>query len=199
MNTAFPPHRVHSSFRIPPTEALGLLSNYLENAATDPSLHPNAILSENGPITPSSGSDTGLVIHNLRRLQAGLKGEHIDFELGDVEGTALQEDVPMVNGVDYQHHDGTNGDMMNGTGQEEEEESGWQSIAEFEREQEVVEGDLGDRGRHVVDDNEEGGEVQPRTVVRGDFDKEARKQAKKERHKKIKRELEEKRKKEGNP
>ena len=200
MNTAFPPHRIHSSIRITPTDAAALLYAYLENATTDLSLHPNAILSENGPITPYTGSDTGLVLHNLRRLEAGLRGEHIELDL-DFSGNATsQQDVPMVNGIDH-HQNGANTDLTNGVGQEEEEaeESGWQSIAEFEQEQSDVEGDLGDRGDHVVNGNIEGGEVQPRTVVRGDLDKEARKKAKKERHKKLKREMEEKKRKEDSP
>ena len=160
------------------------------------SLHPNAPLTENGPVTPSAGSDTGLVLHNLNRLEAGLRGQHIEADL-DVDGQdMLQKDVPMVNGIDH-HPNGTNTDLANGD--VEEDESGWQSIGEFEREQEEVEGDLGERGDDVLDRDVEGGEIQVRTIVRGDLDKEARKKAKKERHKALRRELEDQRRKESSP
>ncbi|KAL9633191.1 MAG: hypothetical protein Q9164_004843, partial [Protoblastenia rupestris] len=68
--TAFPPTVQHTSTRILPSSAQTLLSTFLHNTTTDASLHPNALLTENGPITPSS---TGLVLHNLTRLEAGLK------------------------------------------------------------------------------------------------------------------------------
>ena len=80
MADSFPPHNHHATKRISSSEALTLLSDYLHQAITDPSLHPNALLTENGPIAPSTGSATGLILHNLERLEAGLRGEHLAAE-----------------------------------------------------------------------------------------------------------------------
>ena len=76
ISNAYPPHVHHSTECITPAGALSLLSAYLTAATKDASLHPSALLTENGPTTPSSGTqNTGLVFHNLKRVEAGLRGE----------------------------------------------------------------------------------------------------------------------------
>ena len=94
----FPPHRHHTSQRIVPSKALSLLSDYLAAASTDASLHPNALLTEAGPITPASGThEMGLVLHNLKRVEAGLKGERLaaDLTMGeDGEGELMATELP---------------------------------------------------------------------------------------------------------
>lgn len=68
-------------------------------------------------------------------------------------------------------------------------QDGWQDKAEFERQQEVVRGDVGERDTAVDGGFEEDGAVVPRVrTTWGSEDKEARKKAKKERAKNLKRE-----------
>ena len=121
---------------------------YLHATTTDPSLHPNALLTENGPIMPSSGSTTGLVLHNLKRVEAGLRGEHLaaDLTFEKFGGEGLPGLMP--NG-------GVMGSGKDAVGGAKEgslnlgKEGGWQDKEEFEREQEVVQGSLG-IGRMVL-------------------------------------------------
>ena len=196
MTTAYPPHRLHSSTQVSPSRALSLLSAYLEATATDPSLHPNALLTENGPITPSSGSSTGLVLHTLKRVEAGLRGEHLaaDFKFDKFGGDGLPEfmrgkaehPVATTGGSQIEHPNGA-------------AESEWQDKEEFEREQEVVGGDIGDRDNAVEGRfEEEGGQVPTvKTVSTKNMkEKEGRKKAKRERRKQQQASLEARRKRE---
>ena len=186
MTTAYPPHRFHSSTQVSPSRALLLLSAYLEATATDASLHPNALFTENGPITPSSGSSTGLVLHTLKRVEAGLRGEHLaaDLAFEKFDGDALPEPifgnagnpVPTVEGSQMKQHTGA-------------VEGEWQDKEEFEREQELVEGDIGDRANAVEGGfEEEGGKVPMVKAIstKSLKEKEERKNAKHERKKQLK-------------
>ncbi|KAK0516534.1 hypothetical protein JMJ35_001137 [Cladonia borealis] len=183
MTTAYPPHRLHSSTQVSPSRALFLLSTYLEATATDPSLHPNALLTDNGPITPSSGSSTGLVLHTLKRVEAGLRGEHLaaDLTFEKFDGDGLPElilgnaenSVATVDGSQMEQHTGA-------------VEGEWQDKEEFEREQELVEGDIGDRDNAVEGGfREEGGKVPMVKAIstKSLKEKEERRKAKKERQK----------------
>ena len=196
MTTAYPPHRFHSSTQVSPSRALFLLSTYLEATATDPSLHPNALLTENGPITPSSGSSTGLVLHTLKRVEAGLRGEHLAADLtfeklgedGVPDLTTGNAENPgaTVGGSQMEHHNGV-------------VEGEWQDKEEFEREQELVEGDIGDRDNAVEGGfEEEGGKVPmvKTTSTKSMKEREERKKAKKERKKQLKASVEARRKRE---
>lgn len=184
MTTSYPPAVHHSSIPVPTSEALSLLSAYLEATTTDPSLHPSAHLTEHGPVAPSSGPDTGLVLHNLRRVEAGLRGENLgeDLTFQKYGGGGLPELMP--NGVAedagvhiYQEQAGV---AMEG---------GWQDKAEFERQQEVVQGDIGKRDNAADGGFEEDGGTVPRVKATwGSKDKEARKKAKKERNQKLRKE-----------
>lgn len=190
MTTCYPPTHHHNTTRIPASTALSLLSAYLEATATDPALHPNALLTDGGPVAASSDSNTGLVLHNLRRVEAGLKGEQLGADLaleqfagdglpdlGAENAVALPTDIP-DQGLDCQ-----------GDGAETE----WQDKAEFERQQDVVQGEIGKRGA-LSGGLSETGQI-PRvkaTKSAGEID--ARKEAKKERKKKERRRQEEKRK-----
>ena len=146
-DTAFPEHRKHSTSRVSNIEALSLISQYLEKAENDSSLHPNTQLTENGPIVPFSNAATGLVLHNLKRLEAGLKGEHImaDADLGHVANglTILPKEADVAAGKDAERH----GNMQ----------LDWQDMSEFEQEQQELEGDIGPRttGLGMVDEDEE--------------------------------------------
>lgn len=185
MTTAYPPYRLHSSTQVSPSRAHFLLSAYLEATATDASLHPNALLTENGPITPSSGSSTGLVLHTLKRVEAGLRGEHLaaDLTFEKFGGNGLPELVPGNAGNAVVTADGSQMEHQNG-----EVEGGWQDKEEFEREQELVEGDIGDRDNAVEGGfEEEGGKVpMVKTIPTKRLkEKEERKKAKKERRKQM--------------
>ena len=188
MTTAYPPAVHHSTIPISTSEALSLLSAYLEATSADPSLHPRAPLTEHGPVAPLSGSNTGLVLHNLRRVEAGLRGENLgeDLTFQKYGGDGLPELMP--NGVaegasKHAHRDPSYDDKQEGV---EAVESEWQDKSEYERQQEVVQGDIGQRANAGSGGfQEEGGSV-PRvkaTWVAGG--KDVKKMAKRERKKKL--------------
>ena len=196
MTTAYPPHRLHSSNQTPPSEALTLLSAYLHAATTDPSLHPNALLTENGPITPSSGSATGLVLHNLKRVEAGLRGEHLaaDLTFEKLGGKGLPDLMPNV-GVLETGQEAASGAKKGQPNLDMEGE--WQDKEEFEREQEVVQGELGNRENGVDGGfEEEGGQVPRVRATKSSNEIEERKKLKKERRIRERKTLEAKRKRE---
>lgn len=180
MSIAYPPHRLHTSKRVPPTHALSLLSAYLEATATDPSLHPNALHTDNGPIAPSAGANTGLVLHNLRRVEAGLRGEWLG---PDVIKEFGGEDDSVTLGA------GETPIGVTGQGQPSLEMDGeWQDKEEYEREQDVVQGDIGERDNPVDGGFEgDGGGVPKVTATKSRGEVEARRKAKDERRKKGRR------------
>ena len=181
MATCYPPIHHHSTKRVSASTALSLLSKYLDSAASDPSLHPNALLTENGPITPSSGANSGLVLHNLKRVEAGLKGEHLgaDLMLEEYGGEGLL-------GMSDGHAVAGASEIPVGGLQDEGQqlEGDWQDKEEFEREQDIVQGEIGKR------DNAVEGKRTPKVKVANggghELDKEARKRLKKEKRKKEK-------------
>lgn len=184
MTTAFPPAIHHTNTHISTSKALSLLSAYLKATTTDPSLHPSAHLTEHGPVAPSSGGNTGLVLHNLKRVEAGLRGENLgeDLTFQKYGGDGLPELMPTGVAEDVGDHvhrgsfDQEQGDV--------EVEGEWQDKEEFERQQEVVQGDIGKRDNAVDGGFEEkGGSVPLVKSTWGSQDREARKQAKKEKRK----------------
>ncbi|MCJ1276237.1 hypothetical protein MMC21_004042 [Puttea exsequens] len=181
MTTVFPPHRIHSSTRISASHALFLLSAYLAATENNAYLHPNALLTENGPIAPSTGDVSGLVIHNLRRVEAGLRGQHLAPEEKDSLG------------VEDEARDGQTEMGMQVVGDTEsqpvlEMDGQWQDKEEYEREQDVMDGDIGSRGRTLDGKTEEqGGEVPSVKVSRSKLEKNSRKEDKKQRRKEAKR------------
>ena len=186
MTTAYPPIHHHSTTRISPSAALSLLSTYLEATETDPSLHPNAILTENGPFTPASGTSIGLILHNLKRVEAGLKGEHLDADLTFEDGgEGLPDSTVGENAVAGSNDALTGGQgKRNGQMQGQSWEGEWQDKEEFEREQDIMNGEIGRRDNAIDGDYEGMGNHIPKvktTISSGD--KEARKKAKKDKRK----------------
>lgn len=192
--TPYPPHVHHTTTRISPSTALAFLSAYLSAATTDASLHPNALLTESGPVTPSSGSNTGLVLHNLKRVEDGLNGEHLAADLTFMGFGGEGPSELLVGGVERV----TEG-IVGG-----EEDEGWQDKEEFEREQEITQGEIGERGNGIGGEvgggfgsvGKEAGHV---PLVKGTMssgDKEDRKKRKKEKRKMDKAALEAKKKRE---
>ncbi|KAF2752806.1 hypothetical protein EJ05DRAFT_238350 [Pseudovirgaria hyperparasitica] len=83
-----PPHRTLPSTPVPLADAEKMLTAYLDKTDYEPHLHPDAILNAVGiQLSLSSGTEGGLTLHNLRRIQAGLRGE----KLGP--GTSADEDA----------------------------------------------------------------------------------------------------------
>ena len=186
MTTAYPPHRLHSSTQVSPPRALLLISAYLEATATDASLHPNALLTENGPITPSSGSSTGLVLHTLKRVEAGLRGEQLaaDLTFEKFDGDGLPELILGNPEHPVATVDGNQKEQYTGAMEGE-----WQDKEEFEREQEPVEGDIGDRDNVLEGGFEKkGGKVPMVKAIstKSPKEKEERKKAKQEKKKQLK-------------
>ena len=187
---AYPPHYLHSSSPVSQETALSLLSSYLKATTTDASLHPNALLTETGPISATSGSNTGLVLHNLRRVEAGLRGEHLGADLA-----LVQFAQPGLPDADTGMEVNVNGpgttraiDLENQGPEPGMGQQGWQDKSEFEREQEDTVEDIGERTQAVALSSGEDEDV-PRVKRTGTTgDRAARKQKKKERRKKERQE-----------
>jgi hypothetical protein len=133
--SAFPPHRTIPSIPIPQEIALKFLSSYLEATKTSPHLLPNARLEASGPTAGSSASS--VTIHNLQRVEAGLQGEWLAPTLDLEEGNVM-----VAEGMD----DGTN------KGQDVDEEGqGWMDLGEYQREQSIEGGEVGERIQGVAE------------------------------------------------
>jgi hypothetical protein len=78
---ALPPTIVHSTTSITQAQAHEFLAAYLDRAGTDPSLQPNASISEHGPVSRTTAAAPNLILHNLKRVQAGLAGELLGRDL----------------------------------------------------------------------------------------------------------------------
>ncbi|KAF7953661.1 uncharacterized protein EAE97_001060 [Botrytis byssoidea] len=173
--SAFPPHKSIPSIPVNQTMALKYLQDYLSLTSSTPYLLPNAKLEPTGPTIGSSHSS--VTIHNLQRVEAGLRGEWLapTLEMED------ENPVEIAQGLE----DASEGDKM--------DVDGWQDKEEFEREQSIEEGDVGARVQKVnnaeVDSDLEiepsakaiPGLSQPKAWIRKE--KETRKAEKKARHK----------------
>lgn len=76
-----PPTTLLTTTAIPQSSASDFLAAYLDRAATDPALQPNASISEHGPVSRTTASAPNLILHNLKRVQAGLAGEVLGRDL----------------------------------------------------------------------------------------------------------------------
>lgn len=163
---AFPPVRSLQSIPITTTEALQRLQSYLEATKANPALLPNATLQADGPKAQSE-SASNLVIHNLKRVEAGLRGEWLapSLEL-EAEGMAGFESFPV---------------MENGQeGGDDDPGEGWQDIEEYQREQSIEMGEIGPRETRIGQEVQEALPVLNMETGRR-LDKETRKREKKER------------------
>ena len=185
-----PPHRLISSKPVSTADASTMLQTYISNSEAHPHLHPDALITPTGVTFSSHGGPTGgVVMHNLRRIAAGLRGEYLEPEpTPEPEAEEGAEGGQAWNGKKGKGKKTTFTDV----------EVEWQDKEAYEREQGEVEiGDIGERTNIVQDGGEE-----PEVEVTGDkrkggdakLDKEARKKAKKERDAQRKKELEKQRK-----
>ena len=176
---AHPPHHHHSTERISPSHALSLLSSYLEAASTEAYLHPNALLTPSGPTTPATGAqNVGLVLHNLKRVEAGLRGEQLgaDLTFEKYGGQGLPELMPTENGF----HDMTNEAVGGAPASSGGVGEGWQDKILFEREQEVVQGEIG-KTDNAADGGRDARRVPTVEPTKTTADKEKRRKRKKQR------------------
>jgi hypothetical protein len=179
-----PPHRIHASTPLSLSAAHTLLSTYLALSETSPHLHPDGLLTTAGAqFATSAGPLGGVVLHNLRRVEAGLRGEHLEPEAEEQEDAVAEQ-------LDAGKK------LEGGAGEKrkvEAAEEGWQDIEEWQREQGPVVGEIGERSNFVAEGVEEPVVVEHKVVGgkgSGKVDKAARKKAKKERAEKEKREKE---------
>jgi hypothetical protein len=147
-----------------------IVASYLEDAQTHPELHPDALLTAHGPELPSTGTQGGIQLAMLRRLERGMDGEFLPQE----ENEAVL--------------DAAGGDAGGGAEAGGEEGEAWQDGEAYALEQEVEFGTLeqGVEARNLesvpeVRVGEEG--AVPETVKRGktEVEKRKRKADKKER------------------
>lgn len=178
--SAFPPNKSVPSIPVNETIALKYLQDYLALTSSTPYLLPNAKLEPTGPTIGSSHSS--VTIHNLQRVEAGLRGEWLAPTLEMQEENAVE----VAQGMD----DGT----VQGSGGDKMDVDGWQDKEDFEREQSIDDGDVGARVQKVKDVEVESDlEVEPHTTAIPQLsgtqralarkDKESRKVEKKARHK----------------
>ncbi|KAI0997144.1 hypothetical protein K3495_g11041 [Podosphaera aphanis] len=176
--SAFPPHRTITSVPVDQATALAHLSTYLTSCETKPYLLPNARLDPSGG--PTSGSSNfSISIHNLRRVEAGLRGELLAARLelnGNNNGAAASK----VN-------DGTMslGEHQSGPAEEHQKNSE-HDLADTIEETQPDKDDNQNQGHHtqVTDETSQsqGGKIS-REPHSNELDKETRKREKKERRK----------------
>ncbi|OSS53889.1 hypothetical protein B5807_01415 [Epicoccum nigrum] len=187
-----PPHRLILSKPVSTADASTMLQTYISHSEAHPHLHPDALITPTGVTFSSHGGPTGgVVMHNLRRIAAGLRGEYLEPEpTPEPEAEEGAEGEKAWNGKKGK------GKKTTFTDGEVE----WQDKEVYEREQGEMEiGDVGERTNIVQDGGEEPEvevEVTGEKRKGGDakLDKEARKKAKKERDAQRKKELEKQRK-----
>jgi len=80
--------------------ALANIQSYLNLTTTEAYLHPDVIFTSSGPTASTSLTTGGLVLHQLRRVEAGLRGEYIAVELADLERMRSRSGTPILSGND---------------------------------------------------------------------------------------------------
>ncbi|KAF2797674.1 hypothetical protein K505DRAFT_193526, partial [Melanomma pulvis-pyrius CBS 109.77] len=187
-----PPNRHISSTPITLPAASTLLTRFLSNSESHPHLHPDALITPTGVTFSSHGGPLGgVVMHNLRRVAAGLRGEYLEPEATpEPEEEEDRQGRGKGKGI-------WAGKKTEGVG--EGQQDGWQDREEYEREVEVEVGEVGERDTFVGEASEvqvaEGEKKRKNTEAEGEdmLDKEARRKAKKMRNKELKRQKEKER------
>jgi hypothetical protein len=163
-----------------PTAAQTQLSAFLSQARSKAHLHPDALLSSTGiQFSANSGPTGGLALHHLQRIEAGLRGENLVQE--------TQEELEAVFGEEMRAAGTLRGDdrrvdatieRVSKRSKSQERVREWEDGAEFAQQQDITEGEVGDRGAHVV---QQGGAPPEIEQHGGKVDAAARKAAKKQR------------------
>lgn len=182
-----------SSKPISQSAAHDFLAAYLDRATTDPALQPNAAISEHGPVSRTTAAAPNLILHNLKRVQAGLAGEVLGRDLTLIEVFGGDEGM---DGQQTQRGKKSRGEQVSGAGggaADWEDVEKWQqtntaggSTAATTTAGEEEDGD-GDEDedeagmqRGEYDDGGDGGDGET-NAAGGTIDKEDRKRKKKER------------------
>jgi hypothetical protein len=163
-----------------PTAAQIQLSAFLSQTRSKAHLHPDALLSSTGiQFSANSGPTGGLALHHLQRIEAGLRGENLVQE--------TQEELEAVFGEEMRAAGTLRGDdrrvdatieRVSKRSKSQERVREWEDGAEFAQQQDITEGEVGDRGAHVV---QQGGAPPEIEQHGGKVDAAARKAAKKQR------------------
>ena len=184
----YPPvhHHPHLTKTLKPSEVQEQLAAFLEQTKTKPHLHPDALLSGTGiQYSATSGPNGGLALHQLRRIEAGLRGENLIPETA-ADLRQFEEDGALPEGDDsaldtaIESKSARRGGLKRNRSIERVREwedgssqaalgaaleDGWQDQEEYERQQRPLEGDVGERaGAPVV---QQGG-VEPEIVEHND-------------------------------
>ncbi|KAL4982589.1 hypothetical protein BDW68DRAFT_55415 [Aspergillus falconensis] len=164
--TPLPPTTILSSKPITQVVAHDFLAAYLDRATTDPALQPNAGISEHGPVSRTTAAAPNIILHNLKRVQAGLVGSVLGRDLAIAE---MKEGAQLAQAQ-------TGDNNAHGT---------WEDKAQFEQEQEGCQ--VHDANVQIELDRVEGDYVDEiegeAAATTGTLDKEERKRLKKERRK----------------
>ncbi|KAI9889812.1 MAG: hypothetical protein M1814_004914 [Vezdaea aestivalis] len=104
-HTWMPPTVVHHQDRVVSRQtAIEHIQKYLEEALTRPHMHPDATLSGIGAVLDHDTETRGVVLHNLERVEAGLRGEVLQAEdLEDFGQFEDDEECEEVNAKDWQN------------------------------------------------------------------------------------------------
>lgn len=176
--TSYPPSFHHPTLTttIPPTTAQKQLSSFLTSTQTKPYLHPDSLLRSTGiTYSASSGPSGGLALHHLRRIEAGLRGENLVAETEEELNAQFAEEEKLPDGDDSrldamiekervakkrkrdEIEEWAENSSTAGGGVQELESfantpmhaSDWQDQDEYEQEQEVWDGEVGERQTKV--------------------------------------------------
>lgn len=192
--SAFPPQRSLASQPVSQDVALKHIQNFLEATTKNAYFRPNARLEPTGP---AASEEPSITIHNLKRVEAGLRGEWLEPIIDLKDGG-----VQIASGID----DGVRGDG------DKMDVDGWQDLQEYQREQSIEVGETAPNVA-IVDYDGEDFEIQDEQAIPQNkptknknvetggeggekLDKDARKAAKKLRLKEERRKQEELRRKE---
>jgi len=139
--SAPPPSRHISSIPISLTTASQMLTTYITNSESHAHLHPDSSITPEGISFSSKGGPEGnVVMHNLRRIAAGMRGEYMA-----PEKTPEPEDDEDAEGRSFSNKKRKT--VLN---------DDWQDKAEYEREEGLIEvGEIGDRSNFVQEGGEE--------------------------------------------
>ncbi|KAL4808991.1 hypothetical protein BDV18DRAFT_133682 [Aspergillus unguis] len=160
--TPLPPTTILTTQPISQTVAHDFLAAYLDRATTDPALQPNAGISEHGPVSRTTAAAPNIILHNLKRVQAGLAGEVLGRDLAIAE---MKEGAAQA--------------QAQAQAQSGDAEGTWEDKKQFEQEQGAEQNDVNvrDGEAEAMDvDQDDAGEA-------GTLDKDERKRLKKERRK----------------
>lgn len=151
-----PPSRPISSTPIALKDATRMLETYLSNSELHPHLHPDPVFTSRGfTFASASGSQGGLVMHNLRRLAAGMRGEYMEPEVTPEPEDANSSHMPL-NGAGGAKS--TGGILKHNGVTREEDIEGWMDKEDYEREEGGIE--IGDIGRRDTGVRQGGGETE---------------------------------------